>query len=206
MKTTACDCGLHGGPVKWRFFWARIGNGLYVASKPFILEDLAALQAGEATAQNAAAQTAASQDVAHALVRMRPQHWDRVLSSYQLGWAENNREACLQNLGPLSGLTRAYASAAQGQSVEQRHAALIAAGERYLDTHFFCPDGGQYAWSDDGKHVACSVHGSASEPRQPTAPSPGSDLGRLLSDFSDMKLTLTFLEDGLHAVVTISHK
>ncbi len=205
-KTTARGYGFQVGPVKWRFFWARIGNGLYVASKPFILEDLAALQAGDAAAQPAAAPKAAGQDVAHALVRMRPQHWDRVLSSYQLGWAENNREACLQNLGPLSGLTRAYASVAQGPSVEQRHAALIAAGERYLDTHFFCPDGGRYAWSDDGKHVTCSVHGSASEPRQPAAPSPGSDLGRLLSDFSDMKLTLTFLEDGLHAVVTISRK
>ncbi len=203
-KTMARGYGFQVGPVKWRFFWARIGNGLYVASKPFILEDLAALQAGDAAAQNAAAQDAAGQDVAHALVRMRPQHWDRVLSSYQLGWAENNREACLQNLGPLSGLTRAFASAVQGQSVEQRHAALIAAGERYLDTHFFCPDGGQYAWSDDGKHVTCSIHGSASEPRQPAAPSPTSDLGRLLGDFSDMKVALTFLEDGLHAVVTIS--
>ena len=28
------------GPVKWRFFWARIDNGLYVASKKFILDDL----------------------------------------------------------------------------------------------------------------------------------------------------------------------
>ena len=28
------------GPVKWRLFFARIGDGLYVASKRFILEDL----------------------------------------------------------------------------------------------------------------------------------------------------------------------
>ena len=27
------------GPIKWRFFYARIGGGLYVASKPFILQD-----------------------------------------------------------------------------------------------------------------------------------------------------------------------
>jgi hypothetical protein len=94
----------------------------------------------------------------------------------------------------------------QELSTEQRHAALIAAAERYFDTHFFCPDGGQYAWSDDGKQVTCSVHGSASNPRQPAAPSPASDLGRLLSEFSDMTLTLTFLEDGLHAVVNIARK
>jgi hypothetical protein len=83
--TMARGYGFQVGPVKWRFFWARIGDGLYVASKPFILEDLAALETGDAAARNAA-----NPDVAHALVRMRPQHWDRVLSGYRLGWAENN--------------------------------------------------------------------------------------------------------------------
>jgi len=32
------------GPVKWRFFWSRIGNGLYIASRPFILDDLRRIQ------------------------------------------------------------------------------------------------------------------------------------------------------------------
>ncbi len=200
-ETPARGYGFQVGPVKWRFFWARIGDGLYVANKPFILEDLAALHAGDSAAQHSDAKT-----VGHALVRMRPQHWDRVLSSYKLGWAENNREACLQNVGPLASLARVIAVDDQKLSTEQRHAVLIAAGEKYFETHFFCPDGGQYVWSDDGKDVTCSVHGSASDPRQPAAPSPASDLGRLLSDFSDMTLTLTFLEDGLHAVVTIARK
>jgi len=199
--TAARGYGFQVGPVKWRFFWARIGKGLYVASKPFIFEDLAALQSGDAPAA-----AAAGEDVAHALVRMRPRNWDRVLSSYQLGWAENNREACLKNLGPLSGLTRGFAFDDRSQSIEQRHAALIAAGEQNFDAHCFCPDGGRYTWSEGSDHVACTVHGSASEPRQPAVPSPTSDLGRLLSDFSDMKITLTFLEDGLHAVVTLSRK
>ena len=103
-------------------------------------------------------------------------------------------------------MTRILASADPGQAVERRHAALIAAGEQYFDSHFFCPDGGRYAWSDDGQRVTCTVHGSASEPRQPAAPSPAGNLGRLLGDLSDLKLTLTFLEDGLHAVVTVSRK
>src|SRR5262249_3124490 len=37
--------GFRFGPVKWRFFWGRVGYGLYVASKAFILEDLAAAEA-----------------------------------------------------------------------------------------------------------------------------------------------------------------
>src|SRR5205823_9058040 len=36
--------GFRFGPVKWRFFWGRVGNGLYVASKASILEDLAAAE------------------------------------------------------------------------------------------------------------------------------------------------------------------
>lgn len=199
-ETLTRGYGFQFGPVKWRFFWARIGKGLYVASKRDILEDLIALQAADT------AETAAAQDVAHAQVRMRPQHWDRVLPDYQLGWAENNRLACLQNLGPLWGLSRVLPSADQGQSAEQSHAALVAAGELYFDSHFFCPDGGRYMRSEDGQGLVCTVHGSAAQPRQPAAPSPASDLGRLLSDFADLKLALTFLEDGLHAVVTISRK
>ena len=31
--------------LKWRVYWGRIGDGLYVATRPFILEDLAAAQA-----------------------------------------------------------------------------------------------------------------------------------------------------------------
>ncbi|NUQ61830.1 MAG: DUF1559 domain-containing protein [Pirellulales bacterium] len=200
-ESTARAYGFQVGPVKWRFFWARIGNGLYVASKPFILEDLAAIRT-----DGAAAGGPRKDAVAHALVRMRPQHWDRVLSSYKLGWAENNREACLQNVGPLSSLARVIASPGKEPPTNARHAALVAAGERYFDSHFFCPDGGRYAWSDDGKGASCTVHGSASAPRQPAAPSPSSDLGRLIGGFSDMVLTLTFLEDGLHAVVEIARK
>ena len=33
--------GVEFGPVKWRLFYQRIGNGLYVASKRAIIEDLA---------------------------------------------------------------------------------------------------------------------------------------------------------------------
>ncbi len=38
--TARCHC-LSLGPVKWRFHWARIGSGFYVASKASVLKDLA---------------------------------------------------------------------------------------------------------------------------------------------------------------------
>ena len=140
------------------------------------------------------------------MLRMRPQNWDRVLSSYRLGWAENQRQACLHNLGPLSSLVRAFGFAPEGKSAEQVHTELVALGERCYDAHLFCPDGGSYGMAPDGQTVACSVHGTAACPRQPAAPSERSDLGRLLREFADMTLTLTFLEDGLHAVVSVERK
>ena len=57
-----------------------------------------------------------------------------------------------------------------------------------------------------GKAVTCSVHGSALAPRQASAPAQDQSLGKLLSRFAGLEATPTFLEDGLHAVVTIDRK
>ena len=142
----------------------------------------------------------------HAMVRIRPQNWSRVLANYQLGWAENNREACLHNVGPMSSLARAFVQSTAGKSAEQVHAGLVTLGERFYDAHFFCPDGGQYQMAPDGKSVVCALHGSAYFPRQQATPAAESQLGRLLQDSADLTLTLTFLEDGLHAVATIDRR
>jgi hypothetical protein len=188
------------GPIKWRLFWARIGNGLYIASKPFILSDIAALDSAHQTAHRGTAE-----QPAHAMVRMRPENWKRIVPSYKLGWAENNRAACLHNLGPLSSLARAVVPLADRKPGADLPAEIRQLGETIYDTHFYCPDGGHYVFDADGS-VACSLHGSALWPRQPDAPSPKSDLGRLLENFTDMTLLLTFREEGLHALVTIDRK
>jgi hypothetical protein len=138
---------------------------------------------------------------AHGLIRLRPQHWDRVLTAYQLGWEENSREACLLNTGPLSSLSRALASGAEdGDEITVRELRPYAA--RLYDVHHFCPDGGEYRVLPEGG-VACSVHNTVHEPRQTEVPAEGSELGGLLAAFRDAHVTLTFLEDGLHAVATL---
>lgn len=191
--------GFRFGPLKWRFFWGRIGNGLYVASKPFILEDLVAAGAKERP-------DADRGPVAHGLVRLRPRNWERVLTDYRLGWAENNREACLHNLGPLSSLSRALTAGRPGRSADEMELELRRLSARLYGVHFYCPEEGRYAVSPDGKAVTCGVHGTVLTPKQPVTPSEKSNLGKLLREFSDMTLALTFLEDGLHAVVTIERK
>jgi prepilin-type processing-associated H-X9-DG protein len=180
------------GPIRWRLFWGRIGNGLYIANKPFIFEDLLALDA----AQVPAGKPSLGEDVGHAMVRIRAQNWNQVLADYRLGWAENERTACLANLGPLASLTRAYGS-------------VFAAGqlaERFYGVHFFCPDHGTYSAANDGTAIVCSVHGSALAPHQPRAPSEQSSTSQLLRGFTGMTVTLTFRDEGLHAVVNVDRK
>jgi hypothetical protein len=195
-------------PAKLRFCWARVGGGLYVATKPFILEDLAALEAGGA----AAAKSEGGADLTgHALARLRPENWNEVLPDYNLAWAENEREACLNNLGPLSDAARALTAEAEGAGKQTLtgvalNLAASELAERLSGERHVCPEGGIYQVSADGRQVSCSVHGTASEPRQMDAPSDHSAAGRTMRRLTDLTATLTFMDDGLHAVLTVKHK
>ena len=190
------------GPIKWRMFFGRIGDGLYLASKRFILDDLAALERSRAESPDEAA-GADQGPSAHAMIRVRPQNWDQVLPSFQLGWAESSRKSCLNNLGPLSSVARSLsASAGEAPSADEVHREA----DSLHAVHFFCPDGGRYQLSADRREITCSTHGTAAQPRQMTAPAADSPMGRVMKDFAGVTAALTFLEDGLHAVVTVQRK
>jgi hypothetical protein len=191
--------GFRFGPVKWRFFWGRIGGGLYLASKPMILEELAALEAQPREKGNPDIEA-----TAHALVRLRPRNWNQVLADYRLGWAENNRQACLGNLGPLSSVGRAVRAENKVQGALDKQTLRLA--EQFYAVHFFCPEGGRYELSADGKTCSCSVHGTAYAPRQEMAPSEATGPSKVLQTFGGLTASLTFLEDGLHAVVVLERK
>lgn len=185
--------------MRWRFFWQRIGNALYIASQRDVLTDLVSIQSkGGSAPANAGLPV-------HALVRLRPEHWNQVLEHYRLGWEENNRQACLHNLGPLSSLSRAITAARGATDKPLSDADLAQYAARLHDVRYFCPDGGKYDLSPRGA-VTCNIHGSAAAPRQPASPAATSELGKLLSELSDMSLTLTFLEDGLHATIDLERK
>jgi hypothetical protein len=203
--------GVRVGPVKWRVFYARIGGSLYITSKPYILEDIVAAELTRPRAP-ATAKPAARGPTGHAMLRIRPQHWKRVLTDFRLAWAENNREACLNNLGPVGNVGRALAATPAGKSAgstgswDDRGRAAHRLADQLYGLHFFCPEGGTYSLAEEGQTCRCSVHGSVLAPRQPARPGDDSPLARLLKDFADLTATLTFLEDGLRAVVTIDRK
>ena len=143
------------------------------------------------------------------MVRMRPRNWDQALPGFRLSWAENNRQTCLCNQGPLSGIARALSAPRPGEqaktaSWDDRRVHEYAA--RVYGSYHVCPDGGRYVLAADGKSVVCTVHGSLRDPRQGMAPADDSPTGRLMRDFADLTAGLTFTPEGLRAVLTIERK
>ncbi len=194
--------GFEFGPVKWRFFWGASDAGCTSPPSPSFLKIWLPLNRANKRLPSSTALCRRHMPWS----ACAPANWNQVVSGYKLGWAENNRTACLHNLGPLSSLARAAATPSEAKADQPVSAAIVSLGEQTYDVHFFCPDGGKYIVEPDGKGVRCSIHGSALHPQQGTAPAAQSDLGKFLNELTDAALSLTFLEDGLHAVVTIDRK
>jgi hypothetical protein len=180
--------------LKWRLYWGRIGDGLYVATRPFILEDLAAA--------HAAGKRPAKSEPAHAALRVRPENWNAVLPGYNLGWAEASRAACHANLDMVSNVSRGW----NDNRPATPDAELLARVGRVYGERPFCPDGGSYTLSADGRACRCSVHGGHDDPRQPAGPTAAGSTGRLLKSFAGLTATVRFEEDGLRVVVTVDRK
>jgi hypothetical protein len=183
--------------LRFRVFAARIDKALYLTSQPFVLHDLAQQYTTEPAPQG----VPSADTAAHFLVRIRPRKWSRVLDDYRLGWAEGNRRSCLHNLGPLNGFARAY---------DLPSDRLLDVAEQLNGVRYFCPEGGQYHWvpSDAGApgRMCCTIHGSASHPRQSQAPIAGSRIDQLLAELQSMTAALTFTDEGLRAVLRIERK
>lgn len=189
----------HVGPLTWRFYWARIGEGFYIASKPFIIEELfrATHQAG---AEPRTAQKTTTSP-SHGLVRVRPEHWNQAKDHYRIGWSESERRACLNNLGRISDLARANSKAGARRSWQ---AELNEFARPVFRAEYRCPCGGHYEVDDDGTTI-CSEHGSLRFPKQPGAQT-NSNLLRLTDSLKDVQLNLNFLDDGLHCIFVIERK
>jgi hypothetical protein len=195
------------GPLKFRFFSARIGNAFYVATKERILEELAALDARN-QGKPRAADGGESAPAGHAMLRIRAANWNQILGDYRLGWAENNRRACLNNLGPLSDVSRAYfaSDSTRRGDGKQLGPRLLEKARRHFGKEYSCPDGGAYIVSADGRSVACSIHGSARAPAQNVEPRSTSPISKLMENLDAVTATLTFQDDGLRAVLTVQRK
>ncbi|MEJ7590389.1 MAG: DUF1559 domain-containing protein [Planctomycetaceae bacterium] len=186
------------GPVKWRFFYSRIGGSVCIASKLQTLEQLATASVDHAAPQNATGSPA------HAQVTIHRQQWNRIVPSVRLSWDEAARQACLDNIGPLTSAARAAASSHHDTAGVTPEELSGMAASIYGGVHR-CPCGGHYVQTKDGRLV-CSVHGDADHPEQPAPDAANGGSLEMLKSFSEIRVLLTFLEDGLHAVLEIDRQ
>jgi hypothetical protein len=180
------------GGVKARLFIARVGDGLYLANRPTLLQEIAAAHAEGRRPRPAAG---------HALVRVRPEGWNEVLTTNRLGWAERNRKACVENLSLVANVARGWDTRGGEPDTQLMDRVFRVYGARP-----FCPDSGRYLLADDGKSCRCSVHGTARDPRQPIAPADSSATAKTMRTFAGLSATLTFEPEGLRAVVIVERK
>ncbi|MBL8825298.1 MAG: DUF1559 domain-containing protein [Planctomycetia bacterium] len=184
----------------FRVAWARFGQWLVFTNHPALIEELA-----QHYSHVQPARIPTNAIAGHAQFRIRPEAWNAVLSGYRLGWAENHRSACEVNQQQIANVAMAYPELlnAQGEATE----ALLDKVYQVYGSRPYCPDGGKYRYYSSNHSCECSIHGNAVvAPRQLLGPATDSETARTIAQFKGMSATLTFLEDGLHAVVTIDRK
>jgi hypothetical protein len=190
------------GPWRYHTYWGRIADQLVLTNQPYVFDDLRA----------AAGTPPRPADVAnrgHALVRFRPENWNQALTGYKVGWAANNRDACVANLGILSSTARAFdpkTPLTTPASWDDRRRRVLAEAAKVNGLHCACPEGGAYQIGKDGKHMICTVHGAAEHPSQADAPATASPIMRFVRSLGDVSATLTFREEGLHALVILEKR
>ncbi len=190
------------GPLTWRFYWMRIDNGLYITSTP---ELIGVLRRAAATQKQTSVATNDSES-AHGLVRIRPEHWQQIKPHFRIGWSESERRSCLKNLAPLSHAGRALLQEAK----KEAGANVTIADVRELADQLFvgphrCASHGSYVLNADTGECHCDIHGQGGLPKQPPPTGEG-EIAEFAESLRDVRMKLTFLDDGLHAVVTIEQK
>jgi hypothetical protein len=194
------------GPLKWRMFWTRIDDAVYVASQRSVLDDLFAAHQRDGEQRG-------DGPLGHAMVRMRADHWKLVLREFELGWAENNRTASLNNISPIYGAARALLSEETLAEATLADLDLADVSRRALSeanslagVYYFCPDGGEYLLDGDGRGMSNTLHGTPLRSKQGEAPAEGVGTTQLLSHFRQATATLTFTEEGLQAVLELERE
>jgi hypothetical protein len=195
---------MNAGLLRWRVFWARIGNGLYLTNQPYIFDDLHAASVRRDAAE------ADDGPTGQLMLRLRPEHWKAALAELKLGWAENNREACQHNLALLSAAARAFSTTPPvkqlAPSDEGRERLVLEYASKMYGVTCVCPEGGEYHLQTDGKTIRCTVHGTLDKRVQSLAPVRDSLIDRLMREFKDLHATLSVTPAGLRIVLVIEKK
>ena len=114
-----------------------------------------------------------------------------------LGWQEELRHACQQNL-PLAAILLKSLGLPPESMGE-----TIAALRGYTP---YCPSGGRYLLDDKAGLVQCSLHGTAWQPKQPAASDRSSKTMTMVNSLQRINARLAFTPEGLMTTVDIKRK
>jgi hypothetical protein len=124
----------------------------------------------------------------------------------KIGWSANNRDACLKNVGMLSGAARSLTSAAPTAvtaSWDDRERRVHAQVARVSGLECACPEGGRYRLAKDGTSMACTIHGSGDVAQ---GDAPAESAAGAMRQLTGLSATLTFRQEGLQAVVILQKR
>ncbi len=178
------------GPIRWRFFYTRIGQSMVVSTQHSILEELSQLEAQLAKAPSTPS---------HASLAIHRSHWRKIMPSVRMTWNESARHSCLDNLGHLGTAARTMLPDARAKA---NAASLLKQAAEIYGVHHYCPAGGSYTLRAD-QQCQCSLHGTVEEPTQPSLDDTSGVAQQVLTNFQDARFSLTFLPEGLHAVLEL---
>ena len=189
---------IRSGPLRWRAYLARIGNGIFLTNQTEVIDDLHRAENDRRPGRDLGPE-------GHAMIRLRPVNWSRALPGFQYMWAENLRESTRSDLHHLENVSRAHAGSLTG-SADEKAAKLLDLAERIDGVRYRCPQGGTYALEPDGVMWRSSLCGTLAAPEQREAPAEKSGIATLMRQFQDLTATVTFQPEGVRAVVTIERK
>jgi hypothetical protein len=176
--------------LKLRLYAAVVDDRLVVASRRDILTELLA-----ASARGAGKKVVTNQGNMELSVYRAA--FSQLEETVNLGWQEDLRHACQQNL-PLASLLLTTL----GQP-PQSLAGMVAGLRGYQP---YCPSGGSYLLDEKSGRAVCSIHGSRQQPKQPAAGEQNSRTLQLVNSLEKINARLAFTPEGLMTTVDIKRK
>lgn len=176
--------------LKLRLFAAVVDDRLVIASRRDIVTDLMDASKG-ASGKKAASQQG---NMELSLYRTAFRQLEEMVN---LGWQEELRHACQQNL-PLAAILL-KSLGLPPESIEQTVSGL----RGYTP---YCPSGGKYLLDDKTGNVQCSLHGTLWQPKQPAASDKSSKTMTLVNTLQRVNARLAFTPEGLMTTVDIKRK
>jgi hypothetical protein len=173
--------------IKLRLYSAVVDDRLVIASRRDIVTDLMDASKKRGTAKVVTYKGSMEMSVYRSAFK-------QLEEVSNLGWQEDLRHACHQNL-PLAAILL------KSLGLPPESLSSTVAGLRGFQP--YCPSGGQYHVDEKTGGVVCSLHGNAWSPKQPSAMDKSSKTLALINTLERVNARIAFTPEGLMTTVDI---